>query len=92
MLKTPAAGSVQDRPVFRAVDASDKAIVSTIISMANSLNLQAIVKGVDTEKQQQLLFNKGCTHYQGYLFGKPIPITRFEDTCGSALDLENTTN
>jgi diguanylate cyclase (GGDEF)-like protein/PAS domain S-box-containing protein len=61
-----------------AVDASDKAIVRTIIAMAKSLNLRVIAEGVETEEQRQLLLNKGCTHYQGYLFGKPIPIEQFE--------------
>ncbi|MDO8464873.1 MAG: EAL domain-containing protein [Gallionella sp.] len=61
-----------------ASDSSDKAIVRTIISMANSLNLDIIAEGVETEAQQQLLLGKGCTHYQGYLFSKPVPIEQFE--------------
>jgi EAL domain-containing protein (putative c-di-GMP-specific phosphodiesterase class I) len=61
-----------------ANDSSDKAIVRTIIAMANSLNLDVIAEGVETEVQRQLLFHKGCTHYQGYLFGKPVPIEQFE--------------
>jgi diguanylate cyclase (GGDEF)-like protein/PAS domain S-box-containing protein len=59
-------------------DTSDKAIVKTIIAMANSLNLKLIAEGVETEDQRQLLFNKGCSHYQGYLFSRPLPIEEFE--------------
>jgi EAL domain-containing protein (putative c-di-GMP-specific phosphodiesterase class I) len=59
-------------------DSSDKAIVRTIIAMSHSLNLNVIAEGVETEAQHQLLLNKGCTHYQGYLFGKPIPVAEFE--------------
>ncbi len=62
-----------------AVDSSDRAIVRTIIAMANSLNLDVIAEGVETEDQRQLLLGKGCTHYQGYLFGKPVPIEQFEE-------------
>jgi EAL domain-containing protein (putative c-di-GMP-specific phosphodiesterase class I) len=47
--------------------------------MAHSLNLDVIAEGVETEEQLLLLLNKGCTHYQGYLFGKPIPIEQFEE-------------
>ncbi len=61
-----------------AEDSSDKAIVRTIIAMANSLNLDVIAEGVETEVQQQILFHKGCFHYQGYLFGKPVPLEQFE--------------
>lgn len=61
-----------------AIDSSDQAIVRTIIAMAHTLNLNVIAEGVETEEQQSLLLNNGCLHYQGYLFGKPVPIVQFE--------------
>lgn len=61
-----------------ATDSNDKAIVSTIIAMANSLGFDVIAEGVETEMQRQLLLNRGCTHHQGYLFSKPVPIGQFE--------------
>jgi len=61
-----------------AVDSSDQAIVRTIIAMAHTLNLNVIAEGVETEQQQGLLFNNGCTHYQGYFYGRPVPIEQFE--------------
>ena len=57
---------------------SDRAIVRTIIAMAKSLGMNVIAEGVETEEQRQLLLNKGCTHYQGYLYSKPVPIGQFE--------------
>ncbi|WP_199170178.1 bifunctional diguanylate cyclase/phosphodiesterase [Hydrogenovibrio sp. SC-1] len=65
-----------------AADSSDKAIVRTIVAMAQNLELDVIAEGVETEEQQQLLLSKGCTHYQGYLFGKPVPIEQFEASLG----------
>ncbi|MDE2260548.1 MAG: EAL domain-containing protein [Betaproteobacteria bacterium] len=61
-----------------AADSGDRAIVRTIITMAKSMNLEVIAEGVETEEQLQLLLNMGCTHYQGYLFGKPVPVDQFE--------------
>ncbi|HEY8034945.1 MAG TPA: bacteriohemerythrin [Methylobacter sp.] len=59
-------------------DSNDRTIVRTIIAMAQSLNFNIIAEGVETEQQRQLLLNKGCNHYQGYLFSKPVPIGQFE--------------
>jgi len=61
-----------------ASDNSDKAIVGTIIAMAESLSLNVIAEGVETEEQRQLLKQMGCNCFQGYLFGKPMPIEQFE--------------
>ncbi|ADE12252.1 bifunctional diguanylate cyclase/phosphodiesterase [Sideroxydans lithotrophicus] len=59
-------------------DSSDMAIVSTIIAMAQSMQMGVIAEGVETEEQRQLLLRKGCNHFQGYLFSKPVPVEQFE--------------
>jgi diguanylate cyclase (GGDEF)-like protein/PAS domain S-box-containing protein len=61
-----------------AVDSSDQAIVRTIIAMAHTLNLSVIAEGVETGEQQDLLLSNGCSNYQGYFFGKPVPIEQFD--------------
>ncbi len=64
-------------------DNSDQAIVRTIIAMAKNLNLDVIAEGVETVEQQKTLFTMGCLHYQGYLFGRPVPIKEFETLLGA---------
>jgi diguanylate cyclase (GGDEF)-like protein/PAS domain S-box-containing protein len=66
-------------------DSSDRAIVRTIIAMAHSLKLNVIAEGVETEEQRQLLRNKGCIHYQGFLFSKPVPIEQFDALLNRAI-------
>jgi diguanylate cyclase (GGDEF)-like protein/PAS domain S-box-containing protein len=60
------------------IDSSDKAVVRAIIALAQSLSVNVIAEGVETEEQRKLLLQKGCTLYQGYFFGRPIPIEQFE--------------
>ena len=60
-------------------DASDQAIVSTIIAMAHALQLDVIAEGVETQEQRELLEQLGCRRYQGYLYSRPLPAGRFHE-------------
>ncbi len=55
-----------------AVNASDTAIVKTIITLAQNLRLKTVAEGVETEAQSALLSSLGCDEMQGYLFSKPL--------------------
>jgi diguanylate cyclase (GGDEF)-like protein len=54
------------------------AIVQTIISMAQSLGMEVIAEGVETEDQREFLDLRGCPAYQGYLYAKPVPVDELE--------------
>jgi diguanylate cyclase (GGDEF)-like protein len=60
-------------------DPDDKAIVTAIISLANSLGMQTIAEGVETEGQLTFLRNQGCNEVQGYYYSKPLPAEPFEE-------------
>jgi diguanylate cyclase (GGDEF)-like protein len=66
-------------------DSHDRTIVRTIIAMAQSMYLSVIAEGVETQEQMELLLNNGCRRYQGYLFGKPMPINQFDTSLHQAL-------
>ncbi|QCU89190.1 EAL domain-containing protein [Thiomicrorhabdus sediminis] len=51
----------------------DCEITRAIISMANSLGLDLIAEGVETEQQAQFMVENGCQKAQGYLYSKPLP-------------------
>ncbi|MDV7393542.1 EAL domain-containing protein, partial [Arthrospira platensis SPKY1] len=59
-------------------DADDAVIVQTIIAMSHALGIEVIAEGVETEAQQSVLQEQGCHFYQGYLFGRPVPIDELE--------------
>ncbi|TXK85447.1 bifunctional diguanylate cyclase/phosphodiesterase [Paenibacillus sp. N3.4] len=52
---------------------SESAIISSIVGLAQNLNLGVIVEGVETELQRNALPKLGCNEMQGYLFSKPLP-------------------
>lgn len=58
-------------------DPDDAAIVRAILAMSESLGLSVIAEGVETQVQREFLLDHGCLHYQGYLFGRPVPIENF---------------
>ncbi|HSV52536.1 MAG TPA: EAL domain-containing protein, partial [Burkholderiaceae bacterium] len=55
-------------------DPNDAAIAKTILALAQSLDLQVVAEGVETQGQLEFLKRNGCKAFQGYLFGKPGPV------------------
>ncbi|MDP5290809.1 EAL domain-containing protein [Oceanimonas sp. CHS3-5] len=64
-----------DQSFVRALpgDENSLSIIQAIVAMAQSLKLEVIAEGVETEAQRQLLHQHGCQHYQGYLLSRPEP-------------------
>jgi EAL domain-containing protein (putative c-di-GMP-specific phosphodiesterase class I) len=54
-------------------DSQSTSIVTTIISLAHSLDLKVIAEGVETPYQAQLLRLLKCDQAQGFLVSRPVP-------------------
>jgi EAL domain-containing protein (putative c-di-GMP-specific phosphodiesterase class I) len=60
-------------------DSNDAAISKMVIVLADSLGLEVIAEGVETEAQMNFLAKQGCNAYQGYLFSRPTPPKDLEE-------------
>jgi len=60
-------------------DPKDTALVSAIIAMAASLQLEVIAEGVETLQQAQFLMAHGCHEAQGFYYGKAVPADAFSE-------------
>jgi len=68
-----------DKSFTRDVLARDecKAVVASTLALAQGLGIVTTVEGVETEEQFEYMRAAGVELAQGYLFGRPVPVTDF---------------
>ena len=57
-------------------DEGDRAICKTVIALGQTLNLSIVAEGVETAAQFEFLQTHGCDRFQGFLFGRPVPLAQ----------------
>ncbi|TCT16297.1 diguanylate cyclase (GGDEF)-like protein [Natranaerovirga pectinivora] len=67
-----------DRSFINDLNGQETELVTAIIAMANSLGLNIIAEGIETNEQLNFLQNKNCLFGQGYLFSRPLEKVSFE--------------
>jgi len=65
-------------------DTADAGIVSTVINMGKSLQLQVVAEGVETLEQLDFLKGENCWEGQGYYFSRPIKSGAFAELLGES--------
>lgn len=58
---------------------ADAAIARTVITLGDSLDINVIAEGVETEAHRNTLAAMNCNFFQGYFFAKPMPVDDFEE-------------
>mgnify|MGYP002266590929 CR=1 FL=1 len=59
-------------------DEEDLGISKAVISLAQSLKLDVIAEGVETQSQKDFLVESGCIDIQGYFYARPMPADKME--------------
>jgi diguanylate cyclase (GGDEF)-like protein/PAS domain S-box-containing protein len=60
-------------------DSHASKLVSSIIQLARTLELEPLAEGVETEAQRLFLLDAGCGLAQGFLFSHPLPPQQLEE-------------
>jgi EAL domain-containing protein (putative c-di-GMP-specific phosphodiesterase class I) len=69
-----------DRSFVRDIerDEGDRAICKTVLALGQTLNMNIVAEGVETQAQFDFLMANGCDRFQGYLFGRPVPLAQLQ--------------
>ena len=55
-------------------DDTERSLASLLVSVGRDLDLEVVAEGIETDQQLRWARSAGCTHGQGYLFGRPRPV------------------
>ena len=61
------------------------AIVCAIVGLGRSLDIETTAEGVETAEQLTFLRVAGCQLAQGFLFGRPVPVSQLSFECPESL-------
>lgn len=66
----------------------DRALLKTILGMADTLGLVAVAEHVETADQERFLRAHGCSHFQGYRYGAAMPADQFIEQLAKPVDVK----
>jgi len=64
-----------DQSFVRRIDSdhASRAVIDAVIALGQSLGLELVAEGIETESALQYLRERGCQQGQGYYFSRPLP-------------------
>jgi len=61
-----------DQSFVRNLNASNQAIIKTIIDIAHNMNISVIAEGIETQQHVDFLKEQMCLEGQGYFYSRPL--------------------
>ena len=55
-------------------ESRNAAIIKAIVTLADTLGLETTAEGVEAQDEIELITALGCSHIQGFVYSKPIPL------------------
>lgn len=62
-----------------AKSSRQEAVFASIAQMAERLEMEVVVEGVETQENIRLMREHGCSIAQGFYYAKPLPVAEFEE-------------
>jgi EAL domain-containing protein (putative c-di-GMP-specific phosphodiesterase class I) len=53
-----------------------RTLVRAVVELADDLGIELVIEGIEDDVVKQILIDLGCGFGQGYLFGRPMPLTQ----------------
>ena len=67
-----------DRSFVSTLGQGGETIIAAALSIGRSFGMEVVIEGVETELQRRQLTALGATLFQGYLYGKPMPLAEID--------------
>ena len=67
-----------DRSFAATLGQGGETIIAAALSIGRSFGMEVVIEGVETELQRRQLTALGASLFQGYLYGKPMPLAEID--------------
>jgi diguanylate cyclase (GGDEF)-like protein len=74
----PADAIKVDRSFVATLGKGGETIIAAALSIGRSFGMEVVIEGVETEMQRRQLTALGATLFQGYLYGRPMPLAEVD--------------
>lgn len=61
-------------------DNRSASLARSIVQIGHDLHLYILAEGIETAEQLDFFRSLGCIEFQGYFFGRPMPLVEFNRT------------